>query len=138
MVGVVVMAHGRLAGGLLQAAEAIAGPIEGVEAIDLPPGAGVAEIRTRLEEAVARLDRGQGVVVLVDLIGGTPANCSLTLLEEGRVEVVAGVNLPMLLRLALSRKRAPDPRGLAAELVEHGRRNVVDVGEALRRARGGA
>jgi PTS system mannose-specific IIA component len=136
MVGVVVIAHGRLAAALVDAATSIAGPLPGVRALALSPGEGPAAFRATLEEAVAALDQGKGVVVLVDLVGGTPANCSLSLLEQGRVEVVAGVNLPMLLRLAIAQERAADAKSLAAELVEHGSKNVVDLGGALRVARG--
>lgn len=136
MVGVVVMAHGGVATALVDAAGSIAGPLHGVEALDLPPGAGPEALRATLDRAVTAQDRGRGVVVLVDLVGGTPANCCLGLLEQERVEVVAGVNLPMLLRLSIAQDRAADAKSLAAELVEHGSKNIVDLGSALRRARG--
>lgn len=136
MVGVVVAAHGSLARSLVEAAAAIVGELPGLLAVDLLPNEGLDDARGKIEAAVARVDEGSGVVVLADLFGGTPSNCCLTLLEaEGR-EVVTGVNLPMLLRLASARQRLATSAELAADLVAYGQKNIVDVRGMLREASG--
>lgn len=131
MVGVVVAAHGRLAHCLVEAATAIVGEQPALLAVDLPPSEGLDDARRKIEAAIARVDGGRGVVVLADLFGGTPANCCLTLLEQAGREMVTGVNLPMLLRVAAVRQRVGSPAELAAELVAYGRRNIADVREML-------
>lgn len=132
MVGIVVVGHGRMAEALVTAAEGIVGPIERLATVNLLPAEGLEIGRGKILEAIGKVDDGAGVIVLADLFGGTPSNCCVGLLDEGSLEVVAGFNLPMLLKLATSRGGGRDLRGLAVELVDHGRANVVHASDLLR------
>lgn len=132
MVGIVVVGHGRMAEALVTAAEGIVGPIERLATVDLLPGEGLEIGRGKLLEAITRADDGDGVVVLADLFGGTPSNCCVGLLDEGKLEMVTGFNLPMLLKAATSRAQGGDPATLAIELAEYGRANVLHASELIR------
>lgn len=130
MVGLVVATHGRLAEELLRTAQGIVGPIEQCEAVTVGAECSMEDARARLGEAVKRVDTGDGVLVLTDMFGGTPANLALTFLDE-KLEVVTGVNLPMLLKLATA--RADLALRAAAELVtSYGQKNITLASELLR------
>lgn len=131
MIGIVVAAHGQLAAALVAAAEGIVGSLEQVATVDLQPSEGLEIGNERLEGAIRTVDQGQGVVLLVDLFGGTPSNCSMALLPERAVEVVTGFNLPMLLKLASSRSEGKDAATVARELVEHGRTHILHANALL-------
>ena len=110
MVGLVVAAHGRLAEELVVTAEQIVGPITEVKTVGIEPGSSPEVIRQQMRDAVHELDSGEGVLVLADLFGGTPCKESLMLLQKEHLEVLAGVNLPMLLKAAsLRREHLPLP-----------------------------
>ncbi len=132
MVGLVVATHGALAQELINTAEGIVGPVERVAAVSVDAHTSVEDARARLATAIHKVGAdGEGVLVLTDMFGGTPANLALTFLEE-QIEVVTGVNLPMLLKLATTRTG-----GLAAvaELATaHGQKNIT-LASALLRAR---
>lgn len=131
MIGVVVATHGRLAEELLRTAEGIVGPLERCEAISIGSNQSMEDCKARLEEAVRRVDEGQGVLVLTDMFGGTPANLALMLLDE-RLEVVTGVNLPMLIKVASARSGGL-PLAEAAQLVtNHAQKNISVASEVLR------
>ena len=98
MIGIVLISHGPLASGLLQAAEMIAGEQSQVAVLELQPAQEMDQFREAMEQAVARVDSGDGVLIVADLFGGSPANTSAYLLRPG-VEVVCGANLPMLLEV---------------------------------------
>lgn len=130
MIGILVAAHGDLGPAILRAAEAIVGPMDQAAALSLgyeedPQGA-----RNRLAEALRRVDGGQGVLVLTDMFGGTPTNLALPFLERGRVEVLTGFSLPMLLKAQTARAEMPLEE-LAGFLREYGARNIVVAGEVL-------
>jgi PTS system mannose-specific IIA component len=130
MVGLVVATHGRLAEELLRTAQGIVGPIEQCEGVTVGAESSMEDARARLGEAVKRVDTGDGVLVLTDMFGGTPANLALTFLDE-KLEVVTGVNLPMLLKLATA--RADLSLHAAAELVaSYGQKNITLASELLR------
>ena len=114
MIGLVLVTHGRLADEFVYALEHIVGPQEGIEAIAIGPDDRMEARRADIAAAVGRADRGQGVIILTDMFGGTPSNLSISLLELGRVEVVAGLNLPMLVKLARIRKDANLEKASAA------------------------
>jgi mannose PTS system EIIA component len=139
MVGVLIISHGRLATELLAAAKTIEPAlIEQSRAItlewNLDPEAARAEIATALKE----LDNGDGVIVLTDMFGGTPTNLSLGFLDPARSEVVTGVNLPMLIKLASTRRQQDhDLRGLAKVVAEKGQKSIYVVSEILERRPGG-
>jgi len=98
MIGLLVVTHGRLAEELVDAVRMIVGEVEGLEAVSIGWDVEVAEATRRIEEAVRRVERGAGVLILTDMFGGTPTNLGLSLYEHGRIEVVTGVNLPMLVK----------------------------------------
>jgi PTS system mannose-specific IIA component len=100
MIGLVVVTHGRLAAEFIHALEHVVGRQIQLEAVCIGPEDRMDERRTDIAAAVARCEAGQGVIILTDMFGGTPSNLAISMLEEGRVEVVAGLNLPMLVKLA--------------------------------------
>ena len=99
MIGGLIVTHGRLAIELLNAAEAIVGDIQNVAAVSIGWHDDVAMASSMVEKAIRRVDTGSGVLVLTDMFGGTPTNIASTFLDEGVIEVVTGVNLPMLIKL---------------------------------------
>jgi mannose PTS system EIIA component len=133
MIGVVIVTHGNLAEELLATAEMIAGPMPRTKAVGVHPRDKMDHIRASIESAIKDVNEGQGVLVLTDMFGGTPCNVGLTFIEENVVEVLSGVNLPMLLRLATGRTDVPAPLGeTARQLALYGRRNIAPAGEMLR------
>ena len=109
MIGVVVVTHGQLATELVNAAETIVGDLPRFAAVSIGWHDAVELAREEIAQAVTRVDSGSGVIVLTDMFGGTPSNLAITFLAEGRVEVVTGVNLPMLLKLAGTREVTRSP-----------------------------
>jgi PTS system mannose-specific IIA component len=110
MIGKLVLTHGGLARELLAAAAVIAGNTEGFEALALEWNDDFEAARAKVAAAVARLDHGEGVLILTDMFGGTPCNVALTFQQPGAVEILTGVNLPMVLRLAC---QGSEKRGVA-------------------------
>lgn len=100
MIGKLILTHGGLARELLEAASVISGRLSGFEALSLDWSDGFDEARTQVAAALERLDQGQGALILTDMYGGTPCNIAMTFYQAGKVEVLTGVNLPMVLRLA--------------------------------------
>jgi len=132
MVGVLIVTHSALADELLLATQQIVGEIEGIEPISIDPTEPVEDIRDRIKKGIKKVDRGEGVLILTDMFGGTPSNISLSFLEGGEVEVVTGVNLPMLLKLA-TLKDEMDLKELASYIVNYGKRNIHLASEVLER-----
>ncbi|MFZ5912960.1 MAG: PTS sugar transporter subunit IIA [Pseudomonadota bacterium] len=104
MIGLVIVTHGRLAEEFLAAMVHVVGPQDQVSAICIHPEDNMEQRRTDILSAVADADTGEGVIVVTDMFGGTPSNLALSILERPNVEVIAGVNLPMLIKLATVRK----------------------------------
>ncbi len=104
MIGLVLVTHGRLAKEFIHALEHVVGKQERLEAVCIGPDDRMEIRRNDIAEAIARVESGMGVIVLTDMFGGTPSNLAISLLQEGKVEVVAGLNLPMLVKLARVRK----------------------------------
>lgn len=104
MIGLVLVTHGRLADEFIHALEHVVGKQEKIEAICIGPDDRMDVRRADIAAAVERVSDGTGVMVLTDMFGGTPSNLAISLLEDGKVEVVAGLNLPMLVKLARVRK----------------------------------
>jgi PTS system mannose-specific IIA component len=100
MIGKLILTHGGLARELLAAAQVISGRVSAFEALSLDWSEGFEESRGKVSAALERLDQGEGVLILTDMYGGTPCNIAMTFLLPGKVEVITGVNLPMVLRLA--------------------------------------
>ena len=135
MIGIVVVTHGQLARELVAAAEMIIGEIPNVTAVSIGWHESPDDAQREIEDAIGRADSGKGTVVLTDMFGGTPSNISMTLLEKGRVEVVTGVNLPMLIRLASLREEeeGDDLLELATEAAREGKDNIYLAGNLLAR-----
>ena len=130
MVGVVIVTHGQLAAELLNAAEMIVGDLPQFTAVSIGWHDDVDVAREAIAKAITKVDRRRGVLVLTDMFGGTPSNLGLTFLEAGRVEVITGVNLPMLIKLT---RTPPDReiRALAREMCEDGRAAIRVASELL-------
>lgn len=104
MIGLILVTHGHLAEHFVDAMEHVVGPQVAVATICIGPNDDMERRRKDIANAIAKVDEGEGVIVLTDLFGGTPSNLAISLLDRGRVEVIAGINLPMLIRLAGARK----------------------------------
>jgi mannose PTS system EIIA component len=133
VIGVVVVTHGQLAAELLSAAEAIVGDLPRFAAVSIGWHDDTEDAREEIRQAVARLQGESGVLLLTDMFGGTPTNIGLSFLEPDRVEVVTGVNLPMLIKLASLRSSRQVLLEVARELGETGR-NAIHVASDLLRA----
>lgn len=114
MIGLVLVTHGRLATEFRVAMEHVVGPQPAVEAICIGPDDDMEARRADIAAAIARVDDGSGAILLTDLFGGTPSNLAISLLDAGHVEVIAGVNLPMLIRLESARKSMNVKQAVAA------------------------
>jgi len=131
-VGVVVVTHGQLAVELVNAVEAIVGDLRHVQAVSIGWHDDVDEARQEIGQAIARVATPAGTLVLTDMFGGTPSNLAVTFLVPDRVEVVTGVNLPMLLKLATLRQ-AGNLREVARVVREHGQSAVWVVSDLLQK-----
>jgi PTS system mannose-specific IIA component len=123
MLGLLVVSHGRLAEELVNALRTIVGSVEGLEAVSIGWDDEVDKTTRRISEALRRVDSGQGVLVLTDMFGGTPTNLALSLHEAGKVEIVTGVNLPMLIKFANLREQL-DLKAAARRIAEQGREAI--------------
>jgi len=130
MIGLVLVTHGRLASEFVTAMEHVVGPQAQVEAIAIGPDDDMEARRADIAAAIAKVEVGKGVILLTDLFGGTPSNLAISLLERGRVEVIAGINLPMLIRLASARKTMKVIEAVAAAR-EAGRKYISVASEVL-------
>jgi PTS system mannose-specific IIA component len=130
MIGLVLVTHGRLAVEFVTAMEHVVGPQEAVESICIGPDDDMEMRRADISAAVERVDQGRGVIILTDLFGGTPSNLAISLMETGRIEVIAGVNLPMLIRLEGARRTMSVVAAVAAAR-EAGRKYISVASEVL-------
>jgi mannose PTS system EIIA component len=130
MIGVIIVAHGGLAAEFRAALEHVVGPQEHLEPFSIGPDDDVEARRMELIEAVRRVDTGRGVVLLTDMFGGTPSNLAISVMEETGAEVLAGINLPMLIKLASVRDEATLPEASAAAK-EAGRKYISIASQLL-------
>jgi len=130
MIGLVLVAHMGLATALKTSAEMIVGSIEDVAVVEVAPGDRADEIMSRVVAAVKSV-QSDGMIILTDLFGGTPSNMAMSFLHDGCVEVVTGVNLPMLIEFCSGRERLSVAE-LAVELQRSGREGIVVAGEFLK------
>lgn len=136
MIGTLILTHGGVARELLAAVETIAGDQEHFAALSLEWDDDCAAAEEKIAAAVGRLDSGDGVLILTDTYGGTPCNLALHFRERGRVEVVSGVNLPMVMRLACNGNRRPaDLSEVAYWLEGKGRQSICVAGDLADRVR---
>jgi PTS system mannose-specific IIA component len=130
MVGILIVTHGELANELLRTAQEIVGKLPRVEAVSIHAAEQIEKARKKIEALLQRVNDGSGVLIFTDLFGGTPSNLVLSYLEAGKVEVVTGVNLPMLMKLPSLREER-DLRALADKLARYGQRNILVASEFL-------
>lgn len=134
MIGLILVTHGRLAEEFLVALEHVVGPQKNIATICIGPRDDMEGRRKEIATAIKQVDDGKGVIILTDLFGGTPSNLSISLLDAGSVEVIAGVNLPMLIRLDSARKNM-DVREAVAAAREAGRKYISVASEVLEASR---
>ena len=120
MIGLVLVTHGRLAEEFVAATEHVVGPQTGTHAICIGPDDDMEQRRQDILDAIGAVDVGDGVIVLTDMFGGTPSNLAISIMDKANVEVIAGVNLPMLIKLA-SARAGSDLQGAVAAAQEAGR-----------------
>ena len=123
MIGLVVVTHGRLAEEFLAAAEHVVGPQEGARAVSIGADDDMEKRRVDILEAAKAVDTGDGVIILTDMFGGTPSNLAISVMEKANAEVVAGVNLPMLIKIA-SIRHDNDLASAVAAANEAGRKYI--------------
>jgi len=124
MVGVLILTHGRMADEILAASRTISGDLEDFESLSLTWSDGPEEARGKVLEVLRRLDHGEGVLILTDIFGGTPSNVAMSLYEPGHIEVVSGVNLPMVVRLGCLKNRNMAVRDMAEWIRRKGRDSI--------------
>lgn len=130
MIGLVLVTHGSLATEFIVAMEHVVGPQQQIEPICIGPDDDMEARRADIAAAVTRVNTGEGVILLTDLFGGTPSNLAISLLKAGEIEVIAGINLPMLIRLESARK-AMDVREAVAAAREAGQKYISVASELL-------
>ena len=130
MIGLVLVTHGRLAAEFIVAMEHVVGPQEAIEAICIGPDDDMEARRQDIADAIQRVELGKGVIILTDLFGGTPSNLAISLMKSENIEVIAGVNLPMLIRLEGARK-AMGVHAAVAAAREAGRKYISVASEIL-------
>ena len=129
MIGVVVVTHGRLAEEFIAATEHVVGKQKGMRAICIGPEDDMEQRRQEILQAIGEVDSGAGAIVLTDMFGGTPSNLAISTMERANVEVIAGVNLPMLIKLASARAGMPLAQAVAA--AQEAGRKYINVASKL-------
>jgi PTS system mannose-specific IIA component len=129
MIGLLIVTHSNLGKELLNAAEFIVGRLDAAEAVSITLTADSEQIRKMIEEKVSALDKGEGVLILTDMFGGTPSNISLSFLKKDMVEVLTGVNLPMV--IAISQARAEMNLSKLAEMAQEAGKTSISLASKL-------
>jgi PTS system mannose-specific IIA component len=132
MIGIVIVTHSALADEFLMATQQIVGTVEGIEPISIDPSDPIEEVEKRIKKGIKKVDAGKGVLILTDMFGGTPSNISLSFQEKGKVEIVTGVNLPMLIKLSTLREEQSLDE-LASFIKSYGQKNIHLASEILER-----
>ena len=130
MIGIVIVAHGKLANEFISITEFIIGKKSDVVAIPVDAQRSVEEMREEIAQAIKMADKGKGVLILTDMFGGTPSNLVLSFLEKGKVEVLSGVNLPMLLKLSTCQDEKTLEE-MCEFIKDYGRKNISLASEIL-------
>ncbi len=129
MIGMVIVTHGRLATEFIAALEHVVGPQSHVAAICIGPDDDMEQRRQDIVDSIAKVDAGRGVVLLTDMFGGTPSNLAISVMEKSRIEVIAGINLPMLIKLASLRQT--ETLGAAVTGAQEAGRKYINVASQL-------
>jgi len=131
VIGALIVTHGNLAHELLNAARQIEADVSGIEALPLEWNDSVDAAREKIAQALARVGHDRAVIIFTDMFGGTPSNISLSFLEQGRIEIVTGVNLPMIVKFATVKQEAKDVATLAHVIVEKGSKAIRVASDLL-------
>ena len=129
MIGIVLVTHGRLAEEFVAAMEHVVGPQDAVASICIGPDDDMEERRGQILESISKVDDGSGVILLTDMFGGTPSNLAISVIEKANVEVIAGANLPMLIKLASV--RGEDTLINAASQAKEAGRKYINIASEL-------
>lgn len=129
MIGIVLVTHGQLAEEFRHAVEHVVGPQENFETVAIGAEDDMEQRRRDIVDAVAAADTGSGVIIVTDMFGGTPSNLAISVMDAGRVEVIAGMNLPMLIKL--SSARMGDDMSAAVEEAQQAGRKYINVASRL-------
>jgi len=129
MIGVVLVTHGRLAAEFIAALEHVVGPQRNMRAVCIGPDDDMEQRRKDILDAVAEVDEGDGAVLLTDMFGGTPSNLAISVMNSAKVEVIAGVNLPMLIKLASA--RTGNSLSAAANAAQQAGRQYINIASGL-------
>jgi len=130
MIGILLITHGTLSKVLITTAEGVVGPIENIRAVSVNSEDDMEAVKGHISAALKELEEGDGVIILTDMFGGTPSNIGLSFLRQGEIEIITGVNLPILLKLAKERSGKVLPE-LAELLKKRGRESIVLASEML-------
>jgi PTS system mannose-specific IIA component len=130
MIGILIVTHKELAEALMNVWDLILGRQEGIVAVSLDPNAPPEVSRQQIQRGLSQVNNGNGVIILTDMLGGTPSNLTLSFLQEGKVEVVTGVNLPMLMKLANLRDQ-DNLQEVALALKQSGQKGIAVASEVL-------
>lgn len=130
MVGGIIVTHGRLAIELVTAAEMIVGEIKHIIAVSIGWNDELEEGLKEIEQAIKKVNQGDGVLILTDMFGGTPTNVAMTFSQPGKVEIITGVNLPMIIKLA-SQQKDESLSILAGKVREQGQKNIYIASEVM-------
>jgi mannose PTS system EIIA component len=130
MIGLILVTHGKLADEFVVAMEHVVGPQKDIATVCIGPRDNMEDHRKQIAGSIKQVDSGEGVIILTDLFGGTPSNLAISLLDPGKVEVIAGINLPMLIRLESARK-VMGVRDAVAAARDAGRKYISVASEVL-------
>jgi mannose PTS system EIIA component len=131
LIGALIVTHGNLAYELLNAARQIQADVAGIEAVPLDWNDTVDQAREKIAAALERTGRDRAVIIFTDMFGGTPSNISLSFLDLGRIEIVTGVNLPMIVKFAMMKEEAKDVATLAHVISEKGSKSIRVASDLL-------
>jgi PTS system mannose-specific IIA component len=129
MIGMVLVTHGRLAAEFIAALEHVVGPQTNIAAICIGPEDDMEQRRQDILDSIAKVEAGRGVVILTDMFGGTPSNLAISVMEKAKIEVIAGINLPMLIKLASLRQT--ETLGAAVTGAQEAGRKYINVASQL-------
>ena len=129
MIGMVLVTHGQLAAGFRAALEHVVGPQSQLETITIGPEDDMEQRRQDILDSIAKVEAGRGVVILTDMFGGTPSNLAISVMEQTKAEVIAGLNLPMLIKLASLRQN--ESLGVAVTGAQEAGRKYINVASQL-------
>jgi len=129
MIGMVLVTHGRLADEFVEALEHVVGEQEHVATVCIGPDDDMEQRRKDILQSITKVDQGKGVILLTDMFGGTPSNLAISVIDKANVEVIAGINLPMLIKLASVRKS--DPLIDAVNSAQEAGRKYINIASQL-------